>query len=114
MLTKPENKRRFPRIGVHSPIRYQILGTPEFSNSIADNISVGGLSFINNRFIKPATNLNLEINILSRVLNSTGRITWVSNLPHSDRYKMGVEFTNLDGREKKYISDYIDMYLERL
>ena len=109
MIVRPEYKRRFPRIRIQTPLRYQIRGSPEFYNTLVDNISVGGLSFINTEFIRPSANLNIEINILSRILNSTGRVSWASPLPHSDRYKLGIEFVDLDPIQRHYLSDYIDI-----
>lgn len=109
MIARPEDKRRFPRIRIQTPVRYQIRGSPELRHTLVDNISVGGLSFVNTGFIRPSTKLNIEINILSRVLNSTGRVSWASPLPHSDRYKLGIEFVELDPVQRQYLSDYIDI-----
>lgn len=109
MVKNIVEKRRYPRINIRSPLRYRILGCPGAHNTVADNLGVGGLSFVNSQFIKPATNLDLEINILSRVVNSTARVAWASQLPHSYRYKMGVEFLDLEIIKKRYIADYIDI-----
>jgi len=109
MIIKQEHKRRFTRIEVKAPFRYQIRGASEFRNTIADNISLGGIGFISDRFISPATCLNMEINILSRIINSVGRVVWAAPLPHSDRYRLGIEFLELNQLEKNYISDYINM-----
>jgi hypothetical protein len=114
MVVKVENKRRFPRIRIQTPVRYQIRGRPEFTNTIADNISVGGLSFVNTDFIGPSTNLNLEINILFRILNPTARVSWAQPLLHSDRYKLGIEFIELEPVQKNYLSDYIDMQMGKI
>lgn len=110
-MTKEENKRRFPRIHIQSQLRYQVRGSPEISNTVADNISVGGLSFIGNSFIAPLTNLNLEVDVLSRILNITGKVAWASPLPHSDRYRLGVEFVEFDEMQERYLSDYIDLHM---
>jgi hypothetical protein len=109
-----EDKRRFPRIELKVPLRYQIRGSPEYNNSISDGISLGGISFINNKFIAPLTNLMLEINVLSRALNPIGRVAWSSPLAHSDRYRLGIEFIELGASEKNYLSDYIDMQMGKL
>ena len=51
----------------------------------------------------------LELKLLSRVLNAIGRVVWVNPLAHSDRYRMGVEFVELDPQKKLYLSEYILM-----
>ena len=80
-----------------------------FNNTIINDISLGGLGFTNNEFIASNTTLAFELDILSRVLRPIGRIAWSSSLPHSDRSRLGVEFLELDPRDKNYLSDYIDM-----
>ncbi len=109
-----EEKRLTPRIRLHSPLRYQICGEREFNNTLSDDISMGGVGFLNNRFLAPKTTLNLEINVLSRVLRPLGMITWSSPLPHSDNYRLGVEFLEFNPQEKNYLKDYIDMRLGKL
>ena len=109
MEVRQEEKRRFPRIGLKTPLRYQIRGTHEFNNSVTDDISLGGISFRNDKYIAPLTNLMLEIKVLSRVLNPIGKIVWMSPLPHSDRYHYGIEFLEFGPDEKNYLSQYIDM-----
>lgn len=113
VLSKKEN-RRFPRIKLRVPLQYRLRGTSEFDSVSSEDISLGGLRFTNNRFIAPSSSLSLEINILSRVLNPTGRIVWSSPLPHSDRYNLGVEFSEFNPAEKKYLADYIDIRIPKI
>lgn len=109
-----EEKRLTPRIKLSTPLRYQIRGEPEFNTTVSDDISVGGLSFYESKFIAPKTPLNLEINVLSRILRPMGRVAWSSPLPHSDRYRLGIEFLEFNLKEKDYLSDYIDMQTGQL
>lgn len=95
-------------------MHYQIRGTPEFNNTVSDNISLGGIGFINDRFIAPKTLVMLEINVLSRVLRPVGKIAWASSLPRSNKYRIGTEFLELDPKERNYLTDYVDMQMGRL
>ena len=104
-----EEKRRFPRMPLRIPLHYQVRGTSKFNNTIINDISSSGLGFTNSEFIAPNTTLALELNILSRVLRPVGRVAWSSPLPHSDRCRLGLEFLELDPKEKNYLSGYIDM-----
>ena len=104
-----EERRRFPRVNLHAPIRYQIKGEPEFDNSVSDDVSVGGLSFLSETYIPPATDLILELNISSRVLNLVGTTVWSAHLPHSDRSRVGVEFKEFDPFEQDYLRDYLQL-----
>lgn len=109
MADRLEDNRQFSRVKLQGPLRYQIRGTPEFNNTVLNNISLGGLSFNNNKFIPPNTLLTLQVDVLSRILNPIGRIAWASSLPRSDRYQFGIEFMEMDEAEKKYLNDYITM-----
>jgi len=107
--TKEEEKRGFPRIKAHVPLHYQIRGTAEFDNTVSDDISTEGISFVNDSFIAPESSLALQINVLSRVLNPIGKIVWSAPIAHSDRYRLGVKFLEFNPLEKRFLGDYIDL-----
>ena len=109
-----EEKRVAPRITFRTPLRYQVRGKPEFNDTVSENISSGGIGFINNNFIVPQTLVMLEIGILSRVLKSVGRISWASSMPHSEKYRLGVEFVELSAPEQNFLNDFVDMQTGRL
>lgn len=109
---KKNDKRNYPRIKVSAALRYQIRGTSDFNNVLSDNVSTTGLGFINDGFIAPSSNLTIEINILSRILNPIGRIAWSSPVPHSNKYRLGVEFLEINPVEKRYLNDYIGIQIE--
>ena len=56
----------------------------------------------------------LELNILSRALSLVGRIAWSLPLPHSDRYRFGIEFMEVEPVERYYLSDYIDIMMNKV
>lgn len=109
-FSKEKEKRRFNRVGLRASLRYQIRGSHEFNNAVSGDIGVGGLGFVIDKYIAPSSNLSLQINVLSRILNPIGRVTWIRPLPRSDRYHLGLEFVEFDPGEKKYLSDYVDMH----
>ena len=111
MALKPEDKRQFPRVRFANPIRYQVRGKTEFDNAVCENLSVGGVGFTSNKFIPRATPLMLEFNVLSRILNPIGYVSWAMPIPHSDRYKLGIEFKEFDPKEKDFLTDFVDIHL---
>ena len=114
MAIRSEEQRRFPRINLRTSIRYQVRGEPEFSNTLTENISAGGVVLTNDEFIAPSTLLMLEIDILSRILRPMGKVAWTAEVPHSNRKRLGVEFLELNPPEKNYLADFINMQLGRL
>ncbi len=104
-----QEKRRFPRIELKTPLHFQVRGTPDSINTVTDDISEGGLGFINNGFIAPQTSVALEISILSRILHPFGRIAWSQPIAHTDRYRVGIEFLEIDQKDKSFLSDFINL-----
>lgn len=107
-------KRRFPRIDLKTPIRCQIRGSGNSVNTVSRDLGLGGIGFVNHAFIPTNTYVNLEINLLSRIINPIGRIVRINSLPHTNKFNLGVEFTELELEQKKFLSDYIDMRLGKL
>lgn len=106
---KQENKRKFERVGIRTPVRYQVRGEADFDNSVSENISLGGMCFTSNRMLGLTTPVMLEVNVLSRVLHPIGKVVWSSALPRSSRNRLGIEFLEFNSTEKSYLSDYINM-----
>ena len=111
MTIGSEEKRRFPRLKLHTPIRFQVRGQPQFENTISSDISLGGLSFSGNSFIPPQTPVMIEVNVLSKVLRAIGKISWAQPLAHSYRNRMGIEFLEMDRPEKDYLNEYLNLHL---
>lgn len=108
-----EGKRLNPRLSRDFPLRYQVRGDKESYNAVSSNISSGGLSFTVHRFIPPETSVMLELNLPLRTISSAAAIAWITPLTHSDRYKLGVRFLEVNLRDKEYLSDYVDTHLKR-
>lgn len=107
MAAITKDNRRFPRVELRTPVTYQVRGESRIDNTICDNISLGGLGFVSERFIPPATPLMLEINIFSRTLRAIGKVTRTQPLPHSYRNHIGLEFIELGLTDKGYLADYV-------
>ena len=109
MEGQQQERRLFPRTKLRSSLRYQIRGTPAFSNAICDDISLVGIGFVNDEFLTPDTLVSLEISVLSKVLRAIGQISWSQPLPHSNRFRVGIKFLELYPSEKSYLVDFIKM-----
>ena len=114
LILEQEGKRRFKRVDLHAPVRFQVRGTPDFDNTISDNISEGGVAFNAFKFIPPQTPVMLEVNLLSKILHPIGRVSWCQPLPHSERSRLGIEFTEFDSLERNFLRDYVSMQSDQL
>jgi c-di-GMP-binding flagellar brake protein YcgR len=113
MAFRQEERRRFPRVNFRAPIRFEVVGEPDFDNAVSIDLSDGGLSFANNKFLAPSTDLILEISVLSRVLKAIGKVVWSYHLPHSDNHRFGIEFIKFDPFEKQYLSNYLKLLAQQ-
>ncbi|MBU0503357.1 MAG: PilZ domain-containing protein [Candidatus Omnitrophota bacterium] len=109
MINRLIEKRQHPRLKLAHPISFEIPGAGEINNALSNDISIGGIGFVNDRFIPMNTPLKLKINILSKVLNSVGMIKRSIPIPHSDRYYTGIEFKEFNLADRKYLNDYIQL-----
>jgi len=114
MESNPREKRLFPRTKLKTSLRYQIRGTASFSNAICDDISLVGIGFVNKEFLIPETLVSLEMSVMSKVLRAVGKIAWSHPLPHSNRFRVGIQFLEFDPTDKNYLWDYIKMQLGQL
>jgi hypothetical protein len=105
-----KEKRRFGRINAKFPIRYQIRkGGGFFASGLSDDLSLSGTKLNTDRFFPQGLNLNLELNILSKIINPVGKVIWSQPLPRSNRYQMGIEFIEINPQDKNYLCDYMNM-----
>lgn len=108
MPLQREERRRFPRINLKTPVCWQMRGVSEINNSVNGDIGLGGIGFTDDKFIAANAYINLQLNMASRLINMTGRIANVCFLPYSDKYRLGIEFIEVDQKEKKLLADYIN------
>ena len=105
-----KEKRRFRRIGFQVPLSYHIRGTTDYLGTLTKNISLGGMGFTSNKFSAPNTLLNLEFNILQRFFSVMAQVRWITSLPSSDNYHLGIEFLEIQPQDKRYLLEYIDIH----
>ncbi|MDP8259668.1 MAG: PilZ domain-containing protein [Candidatus Gygaella obscura] len=102
-----QNKRNTNRLRMHLPITYKVMSNPKFGKTVTKDISKSGMRMISENFIPPLTELTLQINLFSKILNPTAKVIWSQRLPYSDRYQVGVKFDQINGPESRYLEDYL-------
>jgi len=107
MPLQKEEKRRFPRVILKTPLSWQVRGLPEINNASNGDIGIGGIGFVNDKFVAANACVNIQINMAARVINVTGRIANISFLPYSDKYRLGIEFMEFEQKERKFLEDYL-------
>ena len=109
-----KEKRRAPRINAKFPIQYQIKRGGFFASALTQDISLSGAKINVDRSFPKGLNLNLELNILSKIIKPVARVIWTQALLNSEQHQMGVEFINLNAQDKSCLSEYINLHTTNL
>jgi c-di-GMP-binding flagellar brake protein YcgR len=104
-----KERRKFLRLSAKFPIRYRIKRGGFFVSALTQDLSLSGIRLNADRFFPQGLNLNLELNILSKIINPVGRVVWSHPFVHSNRYEMGIEFIEINPGDRNYLCDYINM-----
>lgn len=88
------DRRANKRVEFTSGIRYQQKSSHNFTNTIARDISNGGIGFISNEFMPKSSQLILEFNPpgYNDSKQVPGEVMWVSSQPYSERFYIGAKF----------------------
>ena len=102
-------RRRYIRIPDRQKISYKVLPDRKAQGFITRDISQGGIRFFVHTFVPPESLLEVRITFERFLFSFEAivRVVWVEKEPHSERYEIGVEFTNLPKNASKYLVDYI-------
>ncbi len=108
-LNQGFNRRNFIRENIHTPIRYGMKSTNNFGATLTKDISEGGVRIILDNFLALNTEvkLNLSLPEITRSISALGKISWSQNLPCSERYQFGVEFTQINSEDKKHLLEFL-------
>ncbi len=102
-----QDKRRANRLRMHLPVTYKVMSNTSFGKTVTKDISKSGLRIVSDAFIPPLTELALQINLFSKILNPTAKVVWSQRLPYSDRYQVGIKFEQINSPESRYLEDYL-------
>lgn len=89
-----EEKRRFPRRQFKEAVNYHLRETQDFGGCLAADLSTGGIRINFNEFVPLNTEIQVQIHPQgsSKVLDLIGKVVWVSEIPFSERYQIGLQF----------------------
>lgn len=105
-------KRRYPRVKTHIPIKIRKLKGPETwdgESSITKNLSTGGIRFRTAEFISMACRLILELDIpmFTKPVKAISKVAWIRKMPSGDDYEVGNQFIEMSKEDKELVSEYV-------
>ncbi len=108
-----DEKRRFPRVTTHIPIKYRKLGEAEGyvrASVVTNNLSQGGVRFRANEFISMACRLILELDMpmFKKPIKAISKVAWIRKATGDDNYEIGNQFLEISKKDKELVSQYVD------
>jgi c-di-GMP-binding flagellar brake protein YcgR len=105
-------KRRYPRVNTHIPVRYRKLGDPETetkAGTITKNLSEGGIRFSAPEFISRACRLVLELDIpmINKPVKAISKVAWIRKGDSGNDYEVGNQFLEISKKDKDLVSEYV-------
>ncbi len=109
-------KRRFSRLSYKEAVQYNLGETGECGGSVAYDISETGLRLQLDYFVPINAWITLAIPLRStkgtKVMTIHGRVAWVQRIRYSDRYQVGLEFSQSD-LEVKLKEEFSQYFISR-
>lgn len=102
-----EDKREHPRIRISFPVRCEDLTSHRPFYTVFKDISVGGIKLISEQFLAVNKFLKVEINLINSIVRGRAKIVWCNNQPYSERYLVGIKFTEMDTHTKLALSSFL-------
>ena len=84
--------RAYIRHPADVPIQFSSVTDDQLEEAMADNISLGGLSFGCKKHMQVGTFVNVKIDIVDPVFEAKAKVVWCLSRP--DKYEAGIEFVD--------------------
>ncbi|MFH0838951.1 MAG: PilZ domain-containing protein [Candidatus Omnitrophota bacterium] len=112
---RPQERRRFQRVACHIPVQYKSLNknsSNDIKGGLSKDISAGGVRFVSTYFLPVFSMLNLEISLDSNLhkITAMARVVWVQKLPYNENYVVGLEFVNIEHKDRLKINRFTSEY----
>ncbi len=111
-MTENLEKRKYPRVKTHIPVRIRKLKDDpavEGEASITKNLSTGGIRFRTGEFISMACRLILELDIpmFTKPVKAISKVAWIRKMPAGTDYEVGNQFLEMSKEDKELVSEYV-------
>ncbi len=91
-----KDRRGFKRIRHSEAVRYQHVDPNQFGGCLSKDISESGVRLHLNDFIPLNTEVFMKIELSpGRVLDCSGRVVWVEQVPFAETYQAGLKVDNV-------------------
>jgi len=78
------------------------------------DVSVGGIRFFSDHFIKPQSVLKTQIafECTKKPINAMATVKWIQSVYEDERYELGVEFIGINNEDIQFLNQYLSKQLQ--
>lgn len=101
-------RRKFARVQSDFPVQQRLMpqgNTQRIHNSISNDLSEGGIQLSSFYFYPVNSKIMIEVFLAwdEEPVHATGKVIWIEQIPHQERYRIGVEFSDLNEDNRSYL-----------
>ena len=105
-------RRKFPRKNADFPVQLRPMSQKNagaIHNSMTHDFSEGGMQLSSFYFYPVDSKMILKIFPLNDMepISSVGRVVWIEQVPYQDRYKVGIEFAEMNYESRMSLKQMI-------
>ncbi len=103
------DQRQFPRFLFRDSVEYKKTEGELLSNSMAADLSLGGVRIRVGTFIPLRSVVQLKLHLTSpvRLVPVKGQVVWVREVPYSESFDVGIQFL-----QEEYRDPAIDQFIQ--
>lgn len=102
-----EERRQSTRIRGYFPLNYRVASVQKSRSTLTRDLCLGGLRIITFEALPVDEELVLELSLGVNVLTAKGKIRWIQQSPHGDRFYCGIRFESLPYDTEKALEKYV-------
>ncbi len=102
-----KEKRKRPRLNISLRLFCYCLTSRIYFFSSCENISPGGMGLSGNGSLKLNELMEFKIEFPGRIISCKGKIISIKYLSDSEDWKARVRFTNLESKDREFITNFI-------
>jgi len=101
-------RRKFARIKSDFPVQQRLMpqgNSQRIHNSISKDLSEGGIQLSSFYFYPVNTRIMLDVFLAcdEEPVHATGKVVWIEQIPYQERYKIGVQFSDVNEDSRQYL-----------
>jgi c-di-GMP-binding flagellar brake protein YcgR len=97
------------RIGISFPVECMVLpDRKSLFYTVSRDLSSRGAKILSDDFMGKGKEVKVNINLIHEVAEVKAEVSWCNKRSYSDKYYIGLRFTEISERHKKSINNFVN------